>query len=187
MTWSATRHCVELALGGDADARERLLARVRPRLVLWATTRMSPDLRASFDAEDVAQEVLLAVHRDFERLAPREPGEFLPWLFGVAENRVRDLVDRVRAAKRRGEPPAPTTTTTRSPPSLAGLREDAELLRRTIEKLSEDHREVLRLRRFEDLSAAEVGRRMGRTEGAVRVLYFRALAALRDALAADSA
>jgi RNA polymerase sigma-70 factor (ECF subfamily) len=173
------------ALDGDAAAREELLARVRPRLVLWAASRMSAELRASCDPEDVAQEVLLAVHRDFERLAPRAPEEFLPWLFGVAEHRVLDLVDRVRAAKRRGEAPPPAAV--RSPSSLAGLREDAERLLRAIAALPEDHREVLRLRRFEDLPAAEVGRRMARTEGAVRVLYFRAIAGLRERMGADSA
>jgi RNA polymerase sigma-70 factor (ECF subfamily) len=145
---------------------------------------MSPELRASYDAEDVAQEVLLALHRDFERLAPRAAEEFLPWMFGVAENRVRDLVDRVRAAKRNGEaPPRPSVT---SPSSLAGLREDSERLLRAIERLPDDYREVLRLRRFEDLPSAEVGRILGRTEGAVRVLYFRAVGALREAMRPDS-
>jgi RNA polymerase sigma-70 factor (ECF subfamily) len=171
------------ALGGDAAARSSLIDRVRPRLVLWAASRMSPELRRDCDPEDVAQEVLLAVHRDFERLAPRHEREFLPWLFGVAENRLRDLVDRVRAAKRNGE--APPGAPTRTPSSLAGLREDADRLMRAIAALPDDYREVLRLRRFEDLPAAEVGRRMGRTEGAVRILYFRAIGALRDGMGGE--
>jgi RNA polymerase sigma-70 factor (ECF subfamily) len=185
VTATLTVQCVRRALDGDASAREELLGRVRPRLVLWAASRMSPELRAAADPEDIAQEVLLAVHRDFERLAPRESAEFLPWLFGVAENRVRDLVDRVRAAKRNGEPPQQRTV--RSVSSLAGLKEDADRLLRAIAQLSDDHREVLQLRRFEDLPAAEVGRRMGRTEGAVRVLYFRAVAALRVAMGTEPA
>jgi RNA polymerase sigma-70 factor, ECF subfamily len=185
MTWSGGAETISRALAGDGAAREQLLARMRPRLVLWAASRMSAELRASYDAEDVAQEVLLAVHRDFDRLAPREPEQFLPWLFGVGDHRVRDLVDRVRAAKRNGEPPAAPTV--RSPSSLAGLREDADRLLRAIETLPADYREVLRLRRFEDLATTEVGRRMGRTEGAVRVLYFRAVGALRDAMGANPA
>lgn len=185
MSWTATCQWARLALEGDAPAREQLLERVRPRLVLWAASRMSPELRASYDPEDVAQEVLLAVHRDFERLAPRAPEEFLAWLFGVAENRVRDLVDHLRAAKRKAEPlPARSV---RSAASMAGLNEEAELLARAIAALPQDYREVLRLRRFEDLPAAEVGRLMERSEGAVRVLYFRAVGALRQALAGDSA
>jgi RNA polymerase sigma-70 factor, ECF subfamily len=182
---NGTIQFVQRALGGDAAAREQLLARVRPRLVLWAATRMSAELRASYDAEDVAQDVLLAVHRNFERLAPRAPAEFLPWLFGVAEHRLLDLVDRVRAAKRNGE--APPSPTVRSASSLAGLKEDSERLLRAIAALPDDYREVLRLRRFEDLPSDEVGRLMGRTEGAVRVLYFRAIAALREEMGANSA
>jgi RNA polymerase sigma-70 factor (ECF subfamily) len=168
------------ALDGDARAREQLIERVRPRLVLWAASRMSGELRAVCEPEDVAQETLLAVHRDFARLAPKEADQFLPWLFGVAENRLRDLVDRARAAKRSGEPPAARPHPT---PSAIMVRvEEAELLARAIETLSSEHREVLRLRRFEERPAAEVGRLMGRSEGAVRVLYFRAVAALRDAM-----
>jgi RNA polymerase sigma-70 factor (ECF subfamily) len=185
VTSSGTGEWTRRALDGDGVARDQLLVRVRPRLVLWAASRMSPELRAAYDAEDVAQEVLLAVHRDFDRLAPRDAGEFLPWLFGVAENRLRDLVDRVRAAKRNGVPLPPPAG--RSPSSLAGLREDADRLLRAVAALPDDYREVLRLRRFEELASAEVGRRMGRTEGAVRVLYFRAVGALRDAMGANPA
>jgi RNA polymerase sigma-70 factor (ECF subfamily) len=185
MTGHDTAQWANRALAGDAHARDELLGRVRPRLVLWASARMSAELRAAYDPDDVAQEVLLAVHRDFDRLAPRASAEFLPWLFGVAENRVRDLVDRLHAAKRNGE--APPRAKAPSPSSLAGLREDAERLRTAIGMLPDDYREVLRLRRFEGLSAADVGRAMGRSEGAVRVLYLRAVAKLREAMGGDSA
>ena len=185
MTSPGTRDLVRHALAGDAEERVRLLERIRPRLVLWAATRMSAELRSVCDPDDIAQETLLALHRDFERLAPRDPEQFLPWLFGVAENRVRDLVDRVRAAKRNGE--LPQRTQAPSPSSDAGRREDAERLTRAIATLSEDHRMVLRLRRFEDLPATEVARMMGRSEGAVRVLYFRAMGALRESLGAKPA
>ena len=180
MTSRGTIDFARLALDGDAEARSMLLERVRPRLVLWAAARMSAELRATCEPEDVAQEVLLAVHRDFERLAPRDADEFLPWLFTVAENRVRDLVDRVRAAKRNGE--APPMRAVPSPSSMFRRREDAERLARAIATLSADHRLVLRLRRFEDRPGAEVARMMGRSEGAVRVLYFRAIEALREAM-----
>lgn len=185
MTSPATIDSVRQALDGDDAERARLFERVRPRLVMWAATRMSAELRATCEPEDVAQEVLLAVHRDFERLAPRAPEQFLPWLFGVAENRVRDLVDRVRAAKRNGE--RPPRTEAPSPSSLAGRAEDVERLTRAIATLSDEHRLVLRLRRFEDRPAAEVGKMMGRSEVAVRVLYFRAVAALRDAMGENPA
>jgi RNA polymerase sigma-70 factor (ECF subfamily) len=183
MPLPGTVEFVRAALVGDEVARSRLLERVRPRLVLWAATRMSGELRASYEPEDVAQEVLLAVHRDFERLAPRVDAEFLAWMFGIAEHRVRDLVDHLRAAKRRGTPPMPTQQP--SPSSLAADQEEAIRLVRAIEKLPDDYREVVRLRRFEDRPASEVARIMCRSEGAIRVLYFRAVAALREQLSGE--
>jgi RNA polymerase sigma-70 factor, ECF subfamily len=185
MSSIGTRDFVRGALDGGAEARSLLFERVRPRLVLWAATRLSAELRGEYDPEDVAQEVLLVVHRDFDRLAPRAPEEFLPWLFGVAEHRVRDLADRRGAVKRNGEPPPPASV--RTPSSVIGLREEADRLKRAIAALPDDYRDVLRLRRFEDLPAAEVGRRMGRSEGAVRILYFRAIDALRAAIGPESA
>jgi RNA polymerase sigma-70 factor (ECF subfamily) len=183
MPLPGTVEFVRAALVGDEIARSQLLARVRPRLVLWAATRMSGELRAAYEPDDVAQEVLLAVHRDFERLAPRAGDEFLPWMFGVAEHRIRDLVDHLRAAKRRGTPPIPAPQP--SPPSLVAQQEEASRLVRAIAKLPDDYREVVRLRRFEDRPAAEVARMMCRSEGAVRVLYFRAVAALREELSGE--
>jgi RNA polymerase sigma-70 factor (ECF subfamily) len=50
-------------------------------------------------------------------------------------------------------------------------------------RLPEDYQTVLLLRVFEELPAAEVAERMGRTPGAVRMLQMRALEALRDAMA----
>ena len=52
--------------------------------------------------------------------------------------------------------------------------------------LTDDHREVVALRFFGDLSSAEVAAVMGRSEGAVRVLQFRALHALRRELVGNA-
>ena len=55
-------------------------------------------------------------------------------------------------------------------------------MRAALDRLSPAHREILRLRSFEERPYAEIARLSGGTEGAARVLHFRALAALRDAL-----
>ena len=61
-------------------------------------------------------------------------------------------------------------------------REQEVLLADVLAKLPEDYREVIILRNLEGLSHEEVAARMGRTVGAVRMLWVRALAQLRLAV-----
>ena len=56
---------------------------------------------------------------------------------------------------------------------------------RALETLSEDHQSVIRLRYLEERDVAEVAAIMERSENAVRILYCRALKALKKALPDD--
>jgi RNA polymerase sigma-70 factor (ECF subfamily) len=49
-----------------------------------------------------------------------------------------------------------------------------------LEQLPEDYRQVILLRHIEQLPHSEIARRMNRSEGAVRMLWVRALAQLRN-------
>ena len=42
-------------LDGRDGARDRLLERLRPRLVLWASAQLSPKLRGKLEPDDIAQ------------------------------------------------------------------------------------------------------------------------------------
>ena len=55
-------------------------------------------------------------------------------------------------------------------------------IRSAIERLTDEQQEVLILRFYEGLSTGEVADLMGKRNGAVRGLQFRALSALRDLL-----
>ncbi|HAB18971.1 MAG TPA: sigma-70 family RNA polymerase sigma factor [Verrucomicrobiota bacterium] len=57
-----------------------------------------------------------------------------------------------------------------------------EEVRSLLERLSATHREVLDLHYLEGMSIASVSRRMGRTEGAVKGLLFRARKAAKEVL-----
>jgi len=168
------------ALEGDPASRGLLLERLRPRLVLWASARLSPDLRARTDPEDLAQDILLAVHRDLASFRGGPGAPFGAWLFRIAENRIRDAADYHGAAKGRAGPlpwEPPTS------PSAAALRSEAVArLRDAVGRLPEDYRRVVQLRRLEERPDAEVAALLNRTENAVRILYCRALKSLRAEL-----
>ena len=93
-----TQHHLQAALAGDKTARGELLERLRPRLVLWAAARMPDVLRSKLDTEDVAQEILLTLHRNLDKF---KGGNFRSWLFTVANNKMRDLTEHAGALKRR--------------------------------------------------------------------------------------
>jgi RNA polymerase sigma-70 factor (ECF subfamily) len=66
----------------------------------------------------------------------------------------------------------------RSALSEAVVNEEAERLGAALETLEPDHREVIVLRKLEELSFKEVAARMGRSEDACRMLLARAMVAL---------
>jgi RNA polymerase sigma-70 factor (ECF subfamily) len=178
-----TQSDLRAALGGDDEARGELLERLRPRLVLWAASRLSPELRRHHEPEDVAQEILLAVHRSLDSFEDRGKRAFHGWLFRIAENRIRDLATREGAQKRQPVAILPFTQTS---PSVAAVRaESFRLLHEAIATLSASHQAVIRLLRFEERSVEEAARLLERSENAVRILYCRALKALREAYPGD--
>ena len=68
-------------------------------------------------------------------------------------------------------------------PSQAAAREElAQQLAEAVARLDEPHRQVIQMRRFEEMDVPEIARRLDRSENAVRILYCRAIAALREAM-----
>lgn len=184
MSLDETTQLLQSALEGGDDARGALLERLRPRIVLWAATRMSPALRAKVEPDDVAQEVLLAVHRSLDGFEHRDQKTFFAWLFRIAENRIRDLVDHFNAKKR--QLPEPRSFSQTSPSMAVRRREQVDHVVEAVETLPLDYREVIRLRRFQELDCRQVAEVMDRSENAVRVLYCRALKALAQRLKTET-
>ena len=174
------------------------LAGLEGRLRLLLLHLASPALRRRVQVEDLVQEVFLRALATPERLPAESAGEteLFRYLRTIARHTVIDVVRAARAAKRDG----PTVPLARSGWSRTGLgasrvaddtagpltrlegAEESERLRAAFDRLSPDHRRVLGLRKFEGLSAAEAGLRLGRSEKAVHSLYRRALEAWEAAL-----
>ena len=68
------------------------------------------------------------------------------------------------------------------PEWVAETNEQRRWLLAAIRRLPEERQELLILKFVEQMSNAEVGQIMGRTEGAIKSLYHRTLLALRDEL-----
>lgn len=166
--------CVERAAGGDAAAIGDLYGRYAPAVFRYLFYRLG-DREA---AQDLTSEVFVRALEALPRYRVRGR-PFSAWLYRIAGARVADYYRRQRPV----EPLAPDLPAPASDPAAATeTRVTAEVLQRAIAQLTPLQQQVLVLRFVEGLSHAAAARIVGRSEGAVRIAQFRALAALRRLL-----
>lgn len=166
------------AAAGDTQARDSLLGLVRPMVHRYCRARLGRLPGSEQAADDVAQEVCLAVLSTLSRY--RDEGRpFEAYVFGIAAHKV---VDAQRASVRSAVPTdnLPETADVRPGPEETVMRSsDAAMVRALLERMPHHQRELLTLRVVVGLSAEETGRVLGMSAGAVRVAQHRALARLR--------
>lgn len=169
---------VPLAVDGEPRATEELLGRLRPLVLRYCRARLGR-VGGSFDqADDVAQEVCVAVLAALPRY--RDEGKpFTALVFGIA---ARKVVDHHRVAARTAYPTEDLPERedgTPGPEELMLRGADAERARELLDQLPENLRHLLMLRVAAGLSAEETGQALEMSPGAVRVAQHRALARLR--------
>jgi RNA polymerase sigma-70 factor, ECF subfamily len=132
------------------------------------------------DAEDLTQLVFVKVLEALPRYESRGV-PFGGWLFRLARNAVIDFV-RTRHDHSELEIVAERAHGDAGPDEVAIVRQELDAVGAALEKLTDEQREAVELRFFAGLSAREAAEAMGKQEGTVRGLQFRAIAALRREL-----
>jgi RNA polymerase sigma-70 factor, ECF subfamily len=168
-----------LATRGQPAAIEALLEQIRPMVVRYCRARLGQISGHYHIADDVAQEVCIAVVSALPRY--RDMGRpFASFVFGIASHKVADAM---RNAARLA---IPTEDLPDGPDDRPGPEEtvvayiEAERARALLARLPVHQRELLVLRVLTGLSAEETGHALGMSPGAVRVAQHRALARLRE-------
>jgi RNA polymerase sigma-70 factor (ECF subfamily) len=138
-------------------------------------------LRDTGLAEDATQQALLSVWRDLPQL--RDPAHFEAWLY-------RLLIRACYAEGRKSRTWSPTLRLlpTDEPTESGALHSilDRDQLERAFRRLSIDHRAVVVLHHYQDLSLSETADALGLPEGTVRSRLHYAMRGLRAALDADA-
>ncbi|HZS20917.1 MAG TPA: sigma-70 family RNA polymerase sigma factor [Pseudonocardiaceae bacterium] len=175
---------VSAAVNGDPVAIDAVLRWIRPLVLRYCRTRVGGGERSFPSADDVAQEVCIAVLTALPGY--RDQGRpFLAFVYGIAAHKVADA--HRSAARNRTEPvpDVPDTTDLADGPEAQVMNgEFAGRMARLLESVSDKQREILHLRVVVGLSVEETAEAVGSTPGAVRVAQHRALNRLRDLLTA---
>jgi RNA polymerase sigma-70 factor, ECF subfamily len=182
---AAFHELVTASMAGDTEAIGTLFVWIHPAIVRYCRARIGRTGAAYSSADDVAQEVCLAVLGALPRYSD-EPESFLPFVYGIAAHKVADHYRR--AGRDKAEPAAdvPDGIDLEATPEQQTVRADVRArLVRLLDTLAPRQREILVLRLVVGLSAQETAVAIGLTATAVRVAQHRALAKLRANLAAN--
>ena len=173
---TAIERLVQEARSGDAWAFGLLFDHYHLPVYRYIASRV----HRPADAEDLTQLVFV---KALEAL-PRYEARGIPfggWLFRLARNAVidhvrthRDHVGLESASERPGGDAGPD--------EIVAVRQAFDEVAAALEALTDEQREVIALRFFAGLSAREAAAVMGKQEGTVRGLQFRAIAAMRRSL-----
>ncbi len=173
------------ARAGSPEALDELYARYGGRLLSLIRIRMGPGLRPGVDSRDILQATLLKSFQHLEQFNGADGRSLMAWLTRIAENEIRDQADRQgrqRRDKAKESPLDPVEAQVRarmrSAVSQLIVDEETSRLEQVIAGLDEAYREAIVLRKFEELSYAEMAVRLGRSEDACRMLVARAMVAL---------
>ena len=163
---------------GDRDSFGLLYERYIDRIFNYVYYRTGN----THDAEDLTARVFQRAMNHIKNYTDRGV-PFSAWLYRIAHNLVANWHhDRGRRQEiPLNELPVLPSREDRPETTLVRSQEQDTLLR-LIRKLPPDRQTLLILKFVENMSNAEIGQIMGRSEGAVKSLYHRTLLALRDEL-----
>jgi len=175
----AVERLVAAAKGGDPEAFGALFDHFHGPVYRYVAARVG---RPS-DAEDLAQLVFVKALEALPRYESRGV-PFGGWLFRLARNVVIDHI-RTRREHTTLDLIVERSGDGRGPDELAVLRQEMDAVATALRRLTPEQREAIELRFFAGLSAREAAEAMGRQEGTIRGLQFRAIAALRRELGVE--
>jgi RNA polymerase sigma-70 factor (ECF subfamily) len=170
------KRLVKQAQQGDRRAVAALYAEYQARVYRYITYRVGdPAL-----AEDLTADVFTSMVRNIGQYEFRGR-PFLAWLYTIAGNTCKMYYRRQNLAEFEPLPEEMIDSET-NPEDAAHLLLTHERLLAAMPRLTESQRQVILLKFIEGLSNSEIAAILERTEGAIRILQHRALAALRQAL-----
>lgn len=168
------------AARGDAEAFRQLVEAYQTPAYRLAARMCGPD-----SAEDVTQEAFLAAWRALPEF--RGDCRFSTWLYRLVSNAAIDCLRREKKHRDTGDvDDLELPDGGPSPQEQAERSDTRDAVRRALDRLSPEHRQVLLLRFMQELDYGEIARALNVSEGTVKSRINRAKSKLREVLAAGN-
>lgn len=168
------------AARGDAEAFRQLVEAYQTPAYRLAARMCGPD-----SAEDVTQEAFLAAWRALPEF--RGDCRFSTWLYRLVSNAAIDCLRREKKHRDTGDvDDLELPDGGPSPQEQAERSDTRDAVRRALDRLSPEHRQVLLLRFMQELDYGEIARALDVSEGTVKSRINRAKSKLREVLAAGT-
>jgi RNA polymerase sigma-70 factor (ECF subfamily) len=161
---------------GDAEAFGVLYDRYMDAVYRYVFYRV----RNEAEAEDVTSDVFMRALRAIPKYEPRQA--FLAWLYRIARNAVIDRSRRRAARQQVSFEDAlahPNADQVINPDEGLLAGSDASVVRRAMQQLTPLQQEILVLRYVEGYDTKTISKLVGKRDGTIRGIEFRALSALR--------
>jgi RNA polymerase sigma-70 factor (ECF subfamily) len=193
---------LRLAQSGSPEAMGQALESCRAYLLLVANRELDSGLQAKGGPSDLVQETFLDAQRDFAGFKGQTVEELRAWLRQILLNNLSNFarayrgtgkrrIDLERGPGDRGGDGLfagiePATGESAVPERRVVATEQAQQIAAAVARLPADYRQVIQWRHQEGLGFPEIASRLGRSENAVRKLWFRAVEQLKQDIEAES-
>lgn len=163
---------VELAQKGDTHAFGLLYDEMVKPVYRYIYYRVDPQI-----AEDLTEETFLKVWQNLKKYK-KGPQPFSAWIFRIAHNLVCDHYRQHRETSEIDES-LPNTSDAYDPHFQVNVKFNQVRLRKAILQLPPDYQQVIVLKYINELDNTSISLTIGKPEGTVRTIQFRALQKLR--------
>jgi RNA polymerase sigma-70 factor (ECF subfamily) len=184
------------AKAGEEEALCELFEACQKYLLLIANQDISPAIMQKFAASDAVQQTLLIANRQLPEFRGGTKGEFLSWMKQILANQCRQHSRRYAGTAKRAVSREQSVVTSSgskeyvvdlkdphlTPGTTASSEEQAALIKRALDELDSLDRAVIEMRNWQELSFADIGQEIGKSDEATRKIWSRAILKLEKRL-----
>lgn len=172
-----SEHLVAIAQRRDVAALRRVFTLYSPRIRAYLI-KHTRDAQA---AEDLVQEVMLAVWRKADQFNPAR-GSASAWIFAIARNTYIDAWRRQRRPEFDPNDPAFMADPDPSPPDIMVQRQRQDAVQKAMQTLPQEQIDLIKLSFFEEASHSAIAEKLSLPIGTVKSRIRLAFGRLRTAL-----